>query len=91
MAALALAGITGMYLRQVTKIGLLGLPSLSARSPTRPLPSDYSGFGIDVARRLSRFEAPTTECRWRRRHDCDEASNDTNADAFTADKRPVGA
>jgi hypothetical protein len=25
MAALALAGITGMYLRQVTKIGLLGL------------------------------------------------------------------
>src|SRR6476646_11938600 len=25
MAALALAGLTGMYLRQVTKIGLLGL------------------------------------------------------------------
>jgi hypothetical protein len=27
----------------------------------------------------------------RGRRDYDEASNDTNADAFTADKRPVGA
>ena len=50
MAALALAGITGMYLRQVTQIGVLGLDRIP--HPRRRLPAHHE------LRRVRRLRPP---------------------------------
>src|SRR5438034_1334833 len=58
MAALALAGITGMYLRQVTKIGVLGLLGYVLF----PIPTGLAlvGLGYSLWRQQRTPAAPST-------------------------------